>query len=247
MKRDPRLLGISSGSLPSLPATALAATVLRLGAGTVDLRWGKGHGWEVQGLTPFDDAGVSIAFIGVSVVLGTGDPSLRDLAPARALLDGRPPVPFKVFAARDLDDAGDTGARSRDLAGRQAAVLADWAGAPALVETHHGYASLSALGFLCSEFGCGLLLDVYGLHQLTGELRDEAATLRRWARAAQVKGFEPVAGGRHLPLARMPAPAWALLGELPRHAPVTVESRAGAIDDDLSVLRQWCEDEGEDR
>ena len=246
MNRDPRLLGLSSGSLPSSSAAALAATVVRLGAGTVDLRWGKGHGWEQDGLAPFDQAGVSVAFIGVGVVLGRGDSELRAVAPVRELLDGRSGIPFKVFAAPELDGPGDAAARSRSLAGRQACVLAEWSGAPVLAETHHGYASIASLGFLCEELGCRLLLDVYGLHQLTGALRDDTGTVRRWARAAQVKGFETVAGGRHLPLGQLPAPAWELLGALPARAPVTVESRAGTIDEDLAVLHQWCANEGEE-
>lgn len=244
MNRGTRSLGISSGSLPKEPAASLAATVTRLGAGAVDLRWGKGHAWEDSGLVPFTQAGVDVAFIGVSVALGTGDPALADLAPLRRMLGGHPAVPLKVFASALLDDAGEAGASSRQLARRQVLVLAEAGGAPPLVETHHGYASMASLEFLCAECGCDLLLDVYGLHQLTGELSDENAMIARRARAAQVKGFVPEPGGRHLPLARMPASGWTLLELLPAAAPVTVESRAGTIDDDISVLRRWCENGG---
>jgi hypothetical protein len=245
VNRDAGLLGISSGSLPALSAAALAATVRDLGGGTVDLRWGKGHGWEEGGLGSFGEARVSVAFIGASVALGSGDPVLGNLEPLGRLLDGWPPVPVKVFAAADLDKPGDVGARARDLAGRQAAVLTRLSGVPPLVETHHGYASLASLGALCTDFGCQVLLDVYGLHQLTGGFHDETGTLRRWASAAQVKGFEAVPGGHHRPLALMPAQAWALLDELPATAPVTVESRSGTLHDDLALLRRWCSAGGE--
>jgi hypothetical protein len=247
MTRAPGLLGVSSGSLPARSATGLAATVCELGAGTVDLRWGKGHAWEHEGVAPFDAAGVSIAFIGVGVALGSGDPALGDLTPLRRMLGDRPPVPFKVFAASGLDEPGDVRARALDLAGQQATVLSALSGATVLVETHHGYASLASLGMLCGTLGCRLLLDVYGLQQLTGGLSDETGTLRHWAAAAQVKGFEPVPRGRHLPLALMPAQAWALLDELPATAPVTVESRAGTLDEDLALLRRWCANGGEER
>jgi hypothetical protein len=238
MNRDPRLLGVSSGSLPARPAAALAATVRDLGGGTVDLRWGKGHAWEAAGLGPFDEAAVSIAFIGVSVVLGSGDPELSSLEPLGCLLRDRSPVPLKVFAAPDLDRPGAAGTRVRDLAGQQVSVLARLTGLPPLVETHHGYASVPSLGQLCASFGCRVLLDVYGLHQLSGELRDESGTLRRWAAAAQVKGFDAVPGGRHRPLSQLPSQAWALLDELPATAPITIESKSGTLEADLALLRQ---------
>jgi hypothetical protein len=235
---SPRPLGISSGSLPGEPAGSLAETVRRLGGDTVDLRWGKGHAWEEAGLAPFDSAGVTIAFIGLGVALGAGDPGADDLAPLARLLVGRPPVPVKVFAAAALDQPGPAGAASRSLALRQADALTRAAGTRPLVETHHGYASLASLGALCRDGGCDLLLDVYGLHQLTGALDDEDGIIARFGRAAQVKGFVPEPGGAHQPLARLPEQGWTLVDALPAAAPVTIESRAGTLAEDLMVLRR---------
>jgi hypothetical protein len=228
-----RDVGFSSGSCPGLSATELVELAGRLGADVVDLRAGKAHGWEAQGVEPLRAAGVRVAFVGVSLVLGrpSQQPTLR-LSELDAL--GAGGLPVKVFA----DAALDTDPAARELARRQVRELG---GVPVLVETHHGYAGVAALAGLCDETGCQVLLDTLGLARLHGGLTG-AAVLRRYVVAAQVKGYPAgaAAGGRHLPLRTMPAEHVAQVRELlPPGVPVLVESRAGVLADDLAVLRGW--------
>jgi hypothetical protein len=226
-------VGFSSGSCPGLSTTGLVELAGRLGVDVVDLRAGKGHGWEAQGVEPLRAAGVRVAFVGVSLVLGRpGQQPARRLSELDAR--GAGGLPVKVFA----DAALDTDPAARELARRQVRELGS---VPVLVETHHGYASVAALARLCDETGCRVLLDTLGLTRVHGGLTG-AEVLRRYVVAAQVKGYPPAdpAGGRHLPLRAMPAEHIAQVRDLlPPNVPVLVESRAGGLADDLAVLRGW--------
>ncbi|QNP67879.1 hypothetical protein [Streptomyces genisteinicus] len=225
-------LGLSSGSAPELDADGLAALTLRLGGDAVDVRASKGHAWEGSGgLRALRAAGVRVCFVGHSTVLGR--PGSPPADPAW-LEDG---LPVKVFAAE-----GCTAPEHRDRTRRQIAALAAASGGPGnvLVETHHGYAPVPELRRLCEETGVRLLLDTLGLARIHPDPVAAAAELAPWISYAQVKGFDPGAPGTggHLPLEGSRA-AWtgevlAAAGEL---RAVTVESRAGALDGDLAVLR----------
>lgn len=229
--------GLSSGSLPRASARELIAALHGLGLSVVDLRLGKRHGWEADGLAVFTDAGVQIAFVGLSVTLGEGDALLCGLADElKSLLANFPGLPVKVFASAELD-APDSAAW--ELAARQLGVLAAVSGGRPLVETHHGYAGLAALDRLCSAHGCSLLLDVGGFLRLTGGFADPRAVVAAHATAAQVKGVSPADPGTHRPLSELPDAAWALLNSVPRDAPVTIESKSGTLARDVAALRAW--------
>lgn len=220
-------LGISSNCRPELSARELAALAVSLGAEVVDLRAGRGQGWESDGVAPLIEAGITPVFVGISFVLGR--PGRPETSPAAGDL------PVKVFA----DEALATDPAARRLAADQARRLREHASL--LVETHHGYASLPALLELCAETGARLLLDTLGLARLGADLPDAAEAVRPYVDACQVKGFDRAdPGGRHRPLAAMGASYGQILrAAVPPGRPVLVESKSGTLADDLAVLRRW--------
>jgi len=228
-------VGISSGSCAELSAPALAALAEELKAEVVDLRAGKGHGWERDGIAPLRDAAIRVAFVGLSIVLGRPDQACGDQLAYRDRLGGTG-LPVKVFATAGLGTDRD----ARLLAYRQVQELRK--GGSVLVETHHGYADRSALARLCVDTGCGLLVDTLGLAKLSGSLTGTTAEFRGHITAGQVKGYDVAdpGGTRHLPLSAMDATHAAQLRALvPPGAPVLIESKAGVLADDLAVLRDW--------
>ncbi|OPF76707.1 hypothetical protein VT50_0222950 [Streptomyces antioxidans] len=229
------LTGLSSASAPQLPGAELAALVRRHGGRTVDLRCGKGHRWETDGLAPFADAGVDIAFIGVGVVLGDLADDALDPARDAPLRAG---VPVKVFAAPHCM-APDR----LEVTRHQVRALADRVGGVenVLVETHDGGASPQTLAALHTEMGVRLVLDTLGLARITPDPLDAAGELSALVPAAQVKGFDwkSPRDTRHLPLAQYAGPTRTLLAALPRLARVTVETHAGSHAEDLILINTW--------
>ncbi|MFE1877757.1 hypothetical protein ACFW9N_44155 [Streptomyces sp. NPDC059496] len=238
LRTGPRI-GLSSGSAPQLGATALAALVRDLGGTAVDVRAGKGHGWEEGGLAGLRAAGVEICFVGLSTVLG--DPGHPPSA-VTANPWPEPELPVKAFAA-----AGCTAPDRLDLTLAQIAALADRVGDPArvLVETHHGYALVPELADLCVRTGVGILLDTLGLARIHPDPVAAAAELAPWTAYAQVKGFDqatPGVGG-HLPLrSSCAALTRDVLAAVPTLRAVTVETRAGSLADDIALLTEWFTD-----
>jgi len=213
-------LGLSSGSAPRLTAGELTALVRAAGGTVADLRAGKGHRWEEQGIAGLD--GLAVSFVGISAVLGTGG---QDLTPAEPF----PGRGIKVFAAPGCVDASVTV--------EQVAVLTKQrAPEQVLVETHRGGASPGELVALCERYGCRLVLDNLGLDDIADDFASAVPPLAPWTSAVQVKGYDrPAGGGKppHRPLATSD------LGWLGAFADVdiTVESRAGIPHEDLTILR----------
>ncbi|MCW2640545.1 MAG: hypothetical protein JWP76_2851 [Dactylosporangium sp.] len=231
-------VGISSGCCPELTGPQLAASARQLGVDVVDLRAGKGHAWECDGVAPLRAAGLRVAFVGMSLVLGRpGQPCEQRLAELDRL--GAVDVPVKVFA----DQALDVDPLARQVAREQVNALQEMTGVGrVLVETHHGYAGPPALAGLCAETGCRLLLDTLGLAKLHGGLDGVEPLLGPYIVACQVKGYDTSdpAGTRHLPLRGMdPAHVAQVRRLVPPGAPVLVESKAGVLADDVAVLRSW--------
>jgi hypothetical protein len=215
-------LGLSSGSAPALPAGEFAALVRGAGGTVADLRAGKGHRWEKDGIDGL--AGLAVAFVGISAVLGRPD---QDLGAAEAFA-GRD---VKVFAAPGAPHAAVTAGQLRTL-------TRDRAPEQVLVETHRGGAGPEELAALCDRYGCRLVLDNLGLHEITGDFDAALRDLAPRTAAVQVKGFDATPGRErppHRPLTR------ADLGWLAAFATasvdITVESRAGTPHDDLTTLR----------
>ncbi|MEV4807854.1 hypothetical protein AB0K18_48365 [Nonomuraea sp. NPDC049421] len=250
-----RRLGLSSGSLPDAGAAELAAATARAGGGTVDLRTGKGHAWErdgvARGIRQVTAAGVEVAFVGCGARAGrteigrgarAGETEVGRGARAGETGVGRGggaglelPVtghPVKVFCVPEPDPA--------TLAG-QVRAAADQ-GVALWVETHQGGPSCRRLAQLAEVTGIGVVVDLLGVAATGGA---DAATLARLAphvRAVQVKGFRRDAGGAYRHRALRAAdlePVEALLSSGAPIRAITVESRAGTAVDDLRMLAKW--------
>jgi hypothetical protein len=226
-------LGVSSGSAPQLSARKLAQMVRSYGADTVDLRSGAGHRWEVDGVGAFAAAGLRIAFIGVDLAtrhaadqagsgswerwVDSGSP-LKIKAPSDCLADGRVQAEIRCLADR-LEDPG---------------LL--------LVETHAGGASVDDILELVWRYGIRVCLDLLGLALIHPRPREAMDRLNSAVGAVQVKGFDwdSPRPGAHLPLAALPGSVLDHLLEMVvgTDRPVTVESRAGVLGDDVALLRE---------
>ncbi len=221
-------IGFSSGTLPQAGAAELAMAVRAAGGTGVDLRIGKGHSWQREGvragLAAIQAAGIQVFFTGVGWRLG--DPSGWPACSADA---EQPPAeyPVKVFCAADPDPRLVTA----QLAAARAAGLVPW------VETHDGGPAVPDLIRVAERTGVGVVVDLRGLAEIGGAEPRLLADLAPFVQAAQVKGVLRTPGGtRHRPL--VPDDLAILLDLIPL-APiraVTVESRAGTPDADLAVL-----------
>ncbi|MFH8337452.1 hypothetical protein [Streptomyces sp. AM6-12] len=218
-------LGYSSGTLPGASPEELARAVRLAGGTGVDLRIGKGHCWERDGIRSgierIQRAGADVFFVGVGWRLG--DPAHwpvgEEAVPAEH--------PVKVFCAERPDPA---------LVADQLALAAE-AGLEPWVETHAGGPDVTGLIDLADRTGVGVLFDLLGLAEIGGADHAQLRALAPFVRAAQVKGFRRTPQGtRHRPLDPNDLSGLTYLLSLgPLHA-VTVESRAGAPDADLAVL-----------
>jgi len=215
-------LGYSSGTLPEAGPEELARAVLLAGGTGVDLRIGKGHGWERDGVRPGIDrirrTGAEVFFVGVGWRLGDPAhwPLVEEPVPAE--------YPVKVFCVEHPDPA----LVAEQLAAAAEARLQPW------VETHAGGPDVPGLIDITERTGVGILVDLLGLAEIGGADRAQLRALAPFVRAAQVKGFRRTAQGtRHRPLA--PHDLSYLLDLGPLKA-VTIESRAGTPDADLAVL-----------
>ena len=228
-------IGLSSGTVPELGAADFVAKLLDVGGDAVDLRAGKGHRWEEEGLQPFLEAGVQVAFIGLGTALGDERWDETAIREAAAPFAG---FPLKVFAKIGCMDE----ARAAFTA-RQVQVLAELAGGAerVLAETHHGCSGVDELIRLHEATGAHLLLDTMGLARITDDPEGDAERLAPIVRAVQVKGFDWQAPGesRHLPLSATDlSKTEAILRYVrDRAAAVTVETRAGSAQEDVRVLK----------
>ncbi|MFG2328476.1 hypothetical protein ACGFMM_02505 [Streptomyces sp. NPDC048604] len=236
MTAPPTRVGLSSGSAPGLDAAALAALTRDLGGSTVDVRAGKGHGWEATGgLDGLRAAGVDVSFVGVGTVLGDPAHPADGCAVLPWLEPGRP---VKVFAAE-----GCTAPGRYELTLAQLAALSARTGDSrlVLVETHHGYAPVGELADLCERAGTGILLDTMGLARITDDPAAAAARLAPWTSHGQVKGFDWTAPGtsRHRPLASCAEATREVLAAAGELRAVTVESKAPSLAEDTALLLDW--------
>lgn len=226
--------GLSSGSVSAASAAELGRLTASLGGDVVDLRAGKGHRWEEDGIAAVRAEGVDVAFVGISAALG--DP--RSLPETLTGLVPEPGLPVKVFAAE-----GCTSPSRFGLTSHQIKVLTDAAGSAGrvLVETHHGYAPVPELLDLCERTGVRILLDTLGLARVDSQPLDAARQLADLTVAVQVKGFDwaDPEHSRHLPLGTCEGPTRRILDVLPHVAAATVESKAGCLEGDLRALRAW--------
>ncbi|MFE7745286.1 hypothetical protein [Nocardia sp. NPDC057455] len=219
--------GLSSGTLPGSSAAELAALTSAAGGAGVDLRAGKGHGWERhgidEGIAAVLGAGLSIYFLGSGLQLGERASRFHSIRPAIA-------VPIKVFCVAEPDQA---------LVDAQCCAAVEQ-GIELLVETHHGGPDVVRLTALAERTGIGVVLDLLGLARIGGASRTQLRDLAPHVRAVQVKGFEPPENGwRHRPLESSDLDQVRQIVDdgAPVRA-ITVESRAGTPRQDLAVVLQ---------
>jgi hypothetical protein len=226
-------LGLSSSSCPRASARELVELAGRLGASCVDLRAGRGQGWEDDAEAVLD--ALPVAFLGVDGVLGAGlDPSTG--TPERTAAAVERSIPVRVFVC-DLADPAAAAAVAADAA----RLRARWGdGLRLAVETHAASPALAPLARVLEAEGIAAVVDTLGLARVGADLAAARAFLREHAVAVQVKGFERTAGGyRHVPLRRAVAVArWTVSLVADSALPVTVETKAGSAADDLAVLRE---------
>lgn len=223
-------IGFSSGTLPSAGAGELAAAVLAAGGSGLDLRIGRGHRWESDGvragLEAIAAAGAEVFFTGVGWRLG--DPAGWPVRDAGKDLPPRD-YPVKVFCVAEPDPVLVT----EQLAAAAGAGLEPW------VETHAGGPDAARLLALAERTGVGVLVDLLGLAQIGGASPAQLRTLAPFVRAAQVKGVLRTEHGlRHRPLVPDDLADVVSLLKAATLRAVTVESRAGTPDADLAVLAQ---------
>jgi hypothetical protein len=217
------LLGLSSGTAPRVSAAELAEMTTRGGGTAVDVRIGKGHAWENDGIRPgiadIEGAGVSVAFTGIGWHMGNPEsPAPDEWPPAK--------YPVKVFCVERPDQG---------LVAEQVAAAAR-SGVTLLIETHRGGPSAAQLARLASASGVGVVADLLGLLE-TGSDEASLADLAPYVRAVQVKGVTPER--RHRPMVPQDlAPVRRLLSFGAPVRAITVESRAGRPLDDLALLAE---------
>jgi hypothetical protein len=226
------LVGVSSSSLPHASAPELLHIATRIGAQCLDLRAGRGQGWESR--LDLIAERMPVAFVGVSATLGTGVPA--DPAPGlmRVVLKRRIPLRFFVAPLADVAAVRRFGAdvdRLRDTWGPDLRLV---------VEPHAATPALALLDEVLARHGIGAVVDTLGLVRLRSTIAQARLFLLRHAVAVQVKGLTRRDGSyRHVGLNSTPSlTAWtlALIGDTA--LPVTVETKAGTAAQDIRTLRR---------
>ncbi|MNW37154.1 hypothetical protein D3C74_141880 [compost metagenome] len=232
-------IGLSSGSLPDLSANELIKKLSGTGCNTVDLRVGKGHRWEEEGITPFREAGIEIAFIGISFTLGD------DRFDKETLIKSIVPytdIPIKVFSK-----PGCTTTQQIELTQEQVQVLASIAGGMdrVWVETHKGNCCVEELVRLSELLGTRVLLDTLGLACISNDPLEATTSLKRFISGVQTKGFnwDNPSETMHVPLSETDInKTYHILQMLmDTNYSVTVETRSGSALKDIMVLQSLLE------
>jgi hypothetical protein len=232
------MIGISSSSLPEASAPELLSSAAAMGAGCVDLRAGRGQGWEPE----FDLIAktLPVTFVGVGATLGAGvpaEPAPPDLM--RAVIERG--IALRLFAG-PLDDAEGVRRFAADVG-----LLRD-AWGPRLrlaVEPHTAAPTLAQLDEVLAEHGIGAVVDTLGLVRLGASLDASRAFLRRHAIAVQVKGLVLRDGAyRHTALSSAPTlTTWTAALIRDTQVPITVETKAGTAAEDIRTLRRALQEQ----
>ncbi|TYR78262.1 hypothetical protein FZC66_20065 [Priestia megaterium] len=191
-------IGLSSGSVPSLNSEEIIELLDRLKGSVVDLRIGKGHAWEQQGLCPFKNSKIKIGFIGLSTVLGDESWDSCRIQRHAEVYQG---YPLKVFARKDCIK------NNLSLVEKQVQCLTNIAGnvKDIYVETHYGYASISDHVDLYEEMGISTLLDIMGLAKISQDPINDSKKISEFTYGVQTKGFDwknPLCS-LHLPISKI--------------------------------------------
>jgi hypothetical protein len=234
VKWAPRV-AVSTSSCPRLRAPEIAEAVLSCGGNAVELRAGRGHGWEADGAPAVVAAGIAVTAIAGSRTLGAAAPaSDSDVRQAESVGAG-----LRCFL--DAQCEGDEGAagRARAQVGALQRVLGEEG--RVVIEPHPGRASVSQVAAFCAETGAGAVLDTLAVQRLGFGLPRAFSELAGATRALHLKGFEPEGdrAWRHRPLGLDDLPALSSLAQARSLAAVVVETRAGSQWRDLRLLVEW--------
>ncbi len=234
------LVGASSSSLPHASATELLAALARVGADCVDLRAGRAQNWEPE-LDRIADA-LPVAFVGVSATLGSGDgDSPAPPAMIETMIERR--IAIRLFAG-PLDDPAAEGRAAADVARLRARWGPDLR---LLVEPHKALPTLGQLDVLLAAHGIGAVVDTLGLVRIEADLDRARAFLLRHGAAVQLKGIAQRGGEyRHVALdACPPLASWSAALVRGSTVPITIETKAGTVAEDIRTVRSRLAEPGE--
>lgn len=228
-------IGLSSGSMPDLTANELIQKLRETGCNTVDLRVGKGHRWEEDGLTLLRQSGIDVAFIGISCTLGDErfdkETLIKSLAPYAD-------IPLKVFSK-----PGCTTTQQIESTQEQVQVLASIAGGTdrIWVETHKGNCGVEELVRISELLGTRVLLDTLGLACISEDPIEAMTRLMQFVSGVQTKGFnwDNPLETMHVPLFKTDINKTYLILQMlaDTNCSVTVETRSGSALEDIKVLQ----------
>jgi hypothetical protein len=231
-------VGVSTSSCPNLRASEIAEAVLSCGGDSVELRIGKGHGWESDGVLAVADAGVTVTAIASSRTFGADamPESDEDVNQAESIC-----TCLRCFL--DARYAGDEKVTRRAHVQVAAVQRALGDNGAVVVEPHPGYASVPDVAAFCASTGANAVLDTLAVHRLGIAMPQAFSELGGTTCVLHVKGFEQERdrGWSHRALARGDLPDLAALAYAPGLAVVVVETRAGSQWRDLRLLREWAE------
>jgi hypothetical protein len=227
------LVGASSLSLPHASAQDLLRCATAAGAECIDLRAGRDQRWEPE-LDLIAEA-LPVTFVGVSACLGAGvaeapvSPKLMHSIIKRG-------IALRLFV-EPLADAAAVRRFAEDVARLRGAWGADLRLA---VEPHTAAPSLAQLDAALAEHRVGAVVDILGLVRLSARLDQARAFLLRHAVAVQVKGLELHNGDyHHVALgASSLLTRWTAALLVGAEVPVTVETKAGTVAEDIRTLRR---------
>lgn len=213
-----------------------AADLLRqadaIGATCVDLRAGRGQGWEDD--LPLIASSLPICFIGTDVRIGSGSIEISEI-PQVVVAASALGMPLRCFVGELLTDRDEVRFLSdveilRSMFGPDVRLA---------VEMHEKNLSLVRLDRVLSIAKLGAIIDTLGLIRLNVKFDQISQFSRRHAIAVQVKGVaSSVSGFWHVPLDKAPILAdWMASLIHPLKVPVTIETKAGSIARDIDVIR----------
>ncbi len=227
-----RHVGFSSSSLRHNSALDLLHQAELMGATCLDLRAGRGQGWE-------DDLALlasklPICFVGTDIRIGSGSiesSRVPEMVAAAAAIG----IPLRCFNSELKTDEEE----ARFVA--DVAVLRSIFGPDVrlAVEMHEDNLSLERLDRVLTKANVGAIIDTLGLIRLNANFEQMSLFSQRHAIAAQVKGISSRGSDFwHVPLDRAPIlAAWmaALIHSL--NLPVTIETKAESISQDMDFMR----------